>query len=82
MFNHTLTTIYLLAIGAAESASAGLHRFVCTRDERGQASAEYALVLLGAALLAIFLGNWVLKSDTMNKVFDDLLNTILGKMPK
>ena len=51
------------------------------RDERGQASAEYALVLLGAALLALFLGKWVLENDTMKKVFQSILDKILGGMP-
>lgn len=82
MFHHTLTTVYLVAVGAFEAASTRLNRIVRSRDERGQASAEYALVLLGAALLAIFLGQWVMRSDTMNKVFDDLLKKILGDMPK
>ena len=82
MFNNTLTTIYVLGASALEVASTYLDRLVRSRDERGQASAEYALVLLGAALLAIFLGNWVLKNDTMNKVFGDILTKILGDMPK
>lgn len=82
MFNHTLTTLYLVAVGAAEVVCTHLTRIVRSRDERGQASAEYALVLLGAALLAIFLGKWLLESDTLNKVFGDLLKKILGDMPK
>ena len=82
MFNHTLTHIYLLAAGGLEVATTRLNRVVRRRDERGQASAEYALVLLGAALLAILLGGWLTRNDTLNKVFDDLLKKILGDMPK
>ena len=82
MFNNTLITVYLFAAGALEVASTRLNRVVRSRDERGQASAEYALVLLGAALLAIALGGWLTRSDTLNKVFGDLLNKILGDMPK
>lgn len=82
MLNRTLTTIYLAAVGRLELASARLTPLFGSRDERGQASAEYALVLLGAALLAIALGGWLTKNDTLNKVFGDLLDTILGKMPK
>lgn len=82
MFNTILITAYLTAVRAAEAGANRLSGVVRKRDEAGQASAEYALVLLGAALLAIALGTWLTRSDTLNEVFSDLLNTILGKMPK
>jgi len=77
--NTAFITAYVTVTRVMEGAARRLSR---ARDEKGQASAEYALVLLGAALLAIFLGQWVLRNDTMNKVFDDLLKKILGDMPK
>ena len=78
MFNNTLTTLYLFAVGALEVASTRLNRIVRSRDERGQASAEYALVLLGGALLAILLGSWLTQDDTVKKIFDDIISKILG----
>ncbi|HUR48805.1 MAG TPA: DUF4244 domain-containing protein [Acidimicrobiales bacterium] len=80
MFNTIFITAYLAAARAAQFGT--LARVIRKRDERGQASAEYALVLLGAALLAIMLAGWLTKSDTLKKVFTELLDTILGNMPK
>ena len=50
-----------------------------SRDERGQASAEYALVLLGAAAIALLVVAWATKSDAIGKLFDGVMNVILGK---
>ncbi|MDQ6796785.1 MAG: DUF4244 domain-containing protein [Actinomycetota bacterium] len=50
------------------------------RDERGQTSAEYALVLLGAAAIALLLVAWATKSDLIGKLFDAVLNSITGKV--
>lgn len=48
-------------------------------DERGQASVEYALVLLGAALVATLLIGWATKTDLLDKLFDHVLELIRGK---
>lgn len=82
MFKNTFTTVYLVAVGALEVASTRLDRIVRSGDERGQASAEYALVLLGAALLAIFAGKWLLEGGTLKAIFGDIIKKILGDMPK
>lgn len=46
------------------------------RDQRGQASAEYALVLLGAAAIALMVVAWAAKSGLVG----NLLDTVLGKI--
>lgn len=46
--------------------------------EAGQASAEYALVLLGAAAIALLVGAWAVKTDLVG----DLLDTVLGSITK
>lgn len=51
-----------------------------SRSEQGQASAEYALVLLGAAAVALIFGKWATGNDTMKKVFSTLLERIMGGM--
>ena len=50
------------------------------RDERGQASAEYALVLLGAAAVALLVVAWATKSDLLGKLLDAVMNAITGKV--
>lgn len=57
------------------------NRLVRLREEQGQATAEYALVLLGAAGLALLVALWVRKTNLIGKlldtVFDNLLKMIL-----
>jgi Flp pilus assembly pilin Flp len=48
-------------------------------SESGQASVEYALVLLGAALVATLLIGWATKTDLLGGLFDHVLNLIKGK---
>lgn len=48
-------------------------------DERGQASVEYALVLLGAALVATLLIGWATRTNLIDKLFDHVLELIRGK---
>lgn len=49
-------------------------------DERGQASAEYALVLLGAAAIALLIVAWATKTDLVQKLLDKVMQTITGKV--
>jgi len=49
-------------------------------DERGQASAEYALVLLGAAAVALLVVAWATKSDLVGKLLDAVMNAVTGKV--
>jgi Flp pilus assembly pilin Flp len=49
-------------------------------DERGQASAEYALVMLGAAAVALLIVAWATQSDLVGKLFDTVLKAITGKV--
>lgn len=49
------------------------------KAEGGQASVEYALVLLGAALVATLLIGWATSTNLLNQLFDSVLNLIRGK---
>lgn len=55
-------------------------RLTRSRDEQGQATAEYALVLLGAAALAGLLIAWALKTDLMGKFLDKIFDSLLSKV--
>ncbi len=53
------------------------------RGDRGQATAEYALVLLGAALVALLLIAWATAGGGAGKIgqlLDAVLDTIIGKV--
>jgi len=49
-------------------------------DQRGQASAEYALVLLGAAAVALLVVAWATKTDLVEKLFEKVMQAITGKV--
>lgn len=52
------------------------------RGDHGQATAEYALVLLGAAAIAMVITGWAVKSGTIGKLLDTVLDKLLGKANK
>ena len=48
------------------------------RDESGQATAEYALVIVASALIALALIIWASNSGTMERIFDAVADRVLG----
>jgi hypothetical protein len=48
-------------------------------DQRGQATAEYALVILGAATLAILLLVWAQQTGAIGDLFDKVLNSVTSQ---
>ena len=61
------------AAGVVRHARAG-------RRSGGQSTAEYALVLLGAATVAIVFIAWAGKTSRIGKLFDAVLDTVIGKV--
>jgi ABC-type nitrate/sulfonate/bicarbonate transport system permease component len=45
--------------------------------ESGQTSAEYALVLLGAAAVALLIGLWAGHTDKIGKLFDAIFDGVI-----
>ena len=66
-----MLAIYLYAVTLLDTRA--------RRDERGQASAEYALVLLGAAAIALLIVAWATKTDLVEKLLDTVVKNITGK---
>ena len=50
-------------------------------DERGQTTAEYALVLLGVAAIAMLVLAWAGQTDTINGLFDAVMASITSLVP-
>ena len=69
--------LHVRALLAAAATGAAVSRL---RSERGQTSAEYALVLLGAASVALLVALWAKKSNRvgglLDAVFDDLVDMV------
>jgi Flp pilus assembly pilin Flp len=51
-----------------------------SRSERGQATAEYALVLLGAAAVAVLLMGWAAKSGKIGELLNAVFDTVTRKV--
>jgi hypothetical protein len=49
-------------------------------SEGGQATAEYALVLLGAAAIALLLAAWAAKSGAIGRLFDAVVDQLIAKV--
>lgn len=67
--------LYLAVLGLFEGV-----RGRARPDQRGQASAEYALVLLGAAAVALLVVAWATKTDLIEKLLDKVVKTVTGKV--
>jgi Flp pilus assembly pilin Flp len=48
------------------------------RHEEGQTTAEYALVILAAAAIAVVLIAWARSSGKLPAFFDNIIDTVIG----
>lgn len=70
-----IVRLYVSALLAADRIDSRLARL---RDERGQTSAEYALVLLGAATVALLIALWARNTNKLGELLDTIFDTISG----
>ena len=71
----TIVSLHVLALGVIDR---GRRRLA---DDRGQSTAEYALVLLGAAGVAMLLMAWATKTDKVTRLLNSVIDTLLDKVP-
>jgi hypothetical protein len=71
---HLLVPLYVLAL----TATARLRRRLA--DDRGQSTAEYALVLLGAAAIALLVVAWATETDKVTDLFDSVVERVLDQV--
>lgn len=69
------------AVGAAVrlARAGGVRSSWSTSAETGQATAEYALVLLGAAAVALLLIGWATTTDQVSRLFDFVVDQVIGR---
>ena len=48
--------------------------------DRGQATAEYALVILGAAAMALLVIGWASSTSTVSDLLDRVVNAVAGRV--
>ena len=76
----TLITKFLTAIVSVHTWIVSSVRPPSVRRSAGQSTAEYALVLLGAAAIALVFLAWATKTGRINKLFDTVLDSVTGKV--
>ena len=69
-----LLSLQLLAVDLAGRARSR------ARDDRGQSTAEYALVLLGASAIALLLVAWATKTDKITDLLDGVVDKVLQQV--
>ena len=74
-----MSTQLLFVFVWIQATAAHLGRRV-SRTERGQATAEYALVLLGAAAVAVLVIGWAAKSGKIGELLDRVFDTVTQKI--
>jgi Flp pilus assembly pilin Flp len=65
------------------TTSAQLHHWLMAGDDSGQATTEYALVMLGAALVALLVVGWATGGGGAGKIghlFDRVIDAVTGKL--
>jgi hypothetical protein len=70
----TLVSLQVLALAATDR----IHRRA--RGDRGQSTAEYALVLLGAAGVALLLVAWATKTDKVTRLLNSVIDRVLAQV--
>ncbi len=70
------TAVWLMAAGPWPSRRTP---FRSGDQDRGQATTEYALVLLAAASIALVLVAWATKSGKLTQLFDSVVDQLIGK---
>ena len=69
-----LVSLQVLALSAGEHVQRRL------RADDGQSTAEYALVLLGAAGVALLLVAWATKTDKVTKLLNSVIDRVLSQV--
>lgn len=70
----TLVSLQVLALAATDRIRRRL------TDDRGQSTAEYALVLLGAAGVAMLLVAWATKTDKITRLLNSVIDRVLDQV--
>lgn len=62
------------------SLSGTVHERLIRRGEKGQATAEYALVVLGAAFVALLVVGWAKETGFIGDLLDKVLKQVMSKV--
>ena len=63
------------------SLPARIHARLLAAGDRGQTTAEYALVLVGVAAIALLVVAWASDTNKIGRLLDGVLDSILDRIP-
>lgn len=69
-----------LLLGALLDAAAPYRLRQRARGEAGQTTAEYALVILGAATVAVLVLAWATKTTKIGKLLDAVVDSVISRV--
>ena len=75
MYIHPLRREFLRVTIAATQFASG-----CRRDDRGQSTAEYALLMLAAATIALLVVTWATSTGKIGELFDAAIDSVIGRI--
>ena len=75
MYTHQLRREFLRVTIAATQFTSG-----CRRDDRGQSTAEYALLMLAAATIALLVVTWATSTGKIGELFDAAIDSVIGRI--
>ncbi|MFM8267552.1 MAG: hypothetical protein ACKOA2_05990 [Ilumatobacteraceae bacterium] len=80
----SLLTLHRLVLDTVERIGHRVDRALSTlADDDGQATTEYALVLLGAALVALLVVAWASSGGTAGRIgtlFDKVIDSVIDRL--
>lgn len=50
------------------------------RDDKGQSTAEYALLMLAAATIALLVVTWATSTGKIGELFDAAIDSVIGRV--
>lgn len=72
--------MYVSTITKLQHIAAAAHSAVHGRGERGQSTAEYALLILGAATIALIVVTWATGTGKIAELFDAVVDSVIGRV--
>ena len=76
---HLQARLLTAAAATAATTTATATPTANATDEDGQATAEYALVLLGVAAIALLVVGWASKTDTVGRLLDAVFGQLIDR---
>ncbi|HEY9556931.1 MAG TPA: DUF4244 domain-containing protein [Acidimicrobiales bacterium] len=74
----TLVALQVVALAATDRITDRLAQRM--RGDAGQSTAEYALVLVGAAAVAALVIAWATKTDKVSKLLNSVIDAVMSKV--